>query len=323
MTTVTDFKTTKQNIKYLTACLGKTDIYSQVKLDGEFAHACNGNQAIKVPFETDFTITVDGKRFIAALSQCNNEPGMKITDSNLIIRDKNLRVLVPINTVESFPEFENVTFKNGIKNSDSFLNVLAIVKPFATKDEYRSHLSCVYLNNNYVYAADGYTLARYKTELDIKDVMLPLPFIDLMLKMGGVNNITKTDNGIYASFNNGCFVKTAMLAGAYPESAINLIPDVDDTEFINITDDIKDAVNKVAVLSDELILVFDGDSIRSNDESIIVNGFEPGFTTAGFNKAFVLEVLKNSTKMRLVNGKEPSSFKNDDGFDAIIMPVSL
>jgi len=249
-----------------------------------------------------------------------------------------------------YPEFPTFKSADAVECArEDFVVGLNRVSFAAADSEIKINLMAVYVNNGYMYAADGHRACRLKFESEIQDLMIPYPAVTMLVKLlrdSQVKEIKIHKTKFHLLFKVGANVyHSRLLDKKFPDIEKRVFADTEGyTDKLSIKRaELKAALKRAQITASnetkQLSLFWEGGVFILRTQNTIEDKFEEMFGDASwsgddFERTINWEYLEdvvNALKEESVDiyfgedkGNRKSKFRIQEGdFVAIVMPLRI
>jgi len=242
---------------------------------------------------------------------------------------------------EEFPCLPEVPEKEFFPLGERFFRDLSKVKYAASKDELRHNLNGVFLGADVV-ATDGQRMAIMRRNLGVKNVLVPLDFISLILKLKNREDENTfqagCSNNLIIIRSEGLTLFTRLIDAEFPDYS-KAIPDYSSRYALMPKKNLIQALKRIMLMSGKDYSV----KFEFNPSSLILSSFTPNLGdaseemeieyrsegdetsfTIGINGKFLLDMLEaldeERVKLQMINDESPLMIEEHDSLH-ILMPL--
>jgi len=167
---------------------------------------------------------------------------------------------------DDYPVFDDVLVKAVSESQqmpDEFYSALIDCSVFAAKRSNRTCLLGVNISDDFITAADGYKIARYRCSLKMGNFIIPAEFCNTLKTIDGLDSIY-VDSSVCVVCNDSIFLFSSLIEDEYLDLSAYL-PDVAGGKFFALpTERLREGLRRVADFSGDSL---DGEcSIKLGDE---------------------------------------------------------
>lgn len=296
----------------------------------------NGEVYVETQFESEWNCAIPADLLYKLLITLPPTQEINITvDDTIKIKAGKVKAEIPMLSIDDFPIIE--TSEEGTKFELSGNTIDAIDKcmTFMSKDETQPAYGGVYVDNQYVYATDGFRLARCKTESEFS-LFIPRTFCALLVNMKPPH-IYLHENHLKCSTRRVKAYSTVLSPEHKPpdyasvfdsttlskERLIEIPPEVSDalTRGIIFTEGMIDKCCKLTFNKDELSIEVLNSKIGKITENIstIINYNNE---TAIVDLLLLQSILANAKYIELINKDNPLLRGVKDDFEVLLTTLS-
>lgn len=266
----------KTALDWIGDALASKDIVSSktfYKVVAQEIRATDGLLIAGHPWPSEIEFVVPGEEFEKVFKRMKDKPTIKMTDKGINIRSGLFHG--SINTLPldkwSYPGVEDATWQ--VIPVD-LLPVLKALRPFISDNAMQKWATCVALENGWAYATNNVALAGAPCKgLDLM-ALLPMWAVDFVLsRMKGLKQWAWTKNYVAFKWENGAWMRAALVIGQFPEKAAALVREaIKEKPTQKISPEFKAAFAAVAEMAEDTVLLY-GDRIvaRFKQSEVIAN----------------------------------------------------
>ena len=318
-----------ETLKLVQGAVAKKDfvpVMTAVHFYDKRVQATNGRITIDAPFpELDIEVTVNADKLIKAVSACQGEAAIKLTDTHkLSIRQGKFRALIPTEDHSSFPKVDTPTNMHPT-NGKYLLRLMQELRPFVAEDATRPWACGMLLDGDYAYATNNVSIARVHQPFDqpvslASRLNLPSFLLDELIRMQRPPlNAAHDDKSLSFDLGDGIWIRSNLFADQWPDvqrffQPANLSP---------VPPELSATIERILPFCPEakLPIIILGDNSVSTAEgemSAAVDGFD--LPDARFHAKVLQLVLDHSHSIDLSAYPKPCAFQGD-GIDGVVMGV--
>lgn len=274
----------------------------------------SGAQAtVDAPFEVDADVAIVGARFFAAMNACN-DPDIRVTDKNMIIKQGPFRAALPLMDTTKFPLMQ--------PDGDLFIvtenltDKFAMLRPFIGTQ--RSWMKGVTIRGGSLYATNGLAMIRIDTELDAAiDVSVPeATVIELARIALPITALRVSDHSCTFKLGEYSWLRSQVLAEPTPDLS-KLMQGVAQTA---VPEGLREAVETVAPFCEVETIDTGAYGVAAvGTTEARIDGFP--LEEARFRVDVLTAILNIATHLDIKQRPEHSVFSGD-GFTGVAVGVS-
>lgn len=272
--------------------------------------------SIQYPLNTDFKVFVKADDFFKVVSKV---PGdnlkFEFDGTNLVMMAKNVKSKFATINDDQITERINLIAEDSKKSKladlpDNFFESVSLCSYAASKNESDQTLTCIYINENEVYACDNKRIAFAKLSSKMPTILLKASEIKSLLDINPIKYCV-TDSWIHFINEEGCLFSILKTKGEYPDFSEFL--DFEGTK-VDLPRELLEGLDIAAIFSDkdeptvEITIRQDICRIYKHTPSgevdyrkkINYKGSEIKFTV---NPEFLKEMLNHSTEILVSSDK--------------------
>lgn len=246
----------------------------------------NGRYTVDAP--TDLPpMTVDAGRLLAALSACDNDTVLSVTDSNVLVRGGRVKARIPLVDTDYPVSTPTPTVAQTVQRTGLALphDLAALVKatmaalealqPLVAEDASRPWATAVCLSGDFAYATNNVVLARHPAPGPcVPAVNLPGSAIPVILAQGAAVDIGTDEHSATFYYADGSWIKTGLISGDWPTATVDNFVDGLSDEWLPVHESLssvceaaaKFSVDKFPVLNMSAAgVALDGDAFVAED----------------------------------------------------------
>ncbi|WAC06770.1 MAG: DNA polymerase III subunit beta [Thermodesulfobacteriota bacterium] len=244
---------------------------------------------------------------------------------------------------EEFPCLPEVPEKEFFPLGERFFQYLSKVRYAASKDDLRHSLNGVFMGADVV-ATDGQRMAVLRRNLGFNDVLVPLEFISLILKLKNRENGNTfqagCSNNIIIIRSEGLSLFSRLIDAEFPDYS-KAIPDNHSRYALMQRKDLMQALKRIMLMSGKDYSV----RFEFNPSSLFLSSFNPNLGDAseemeieyqserdktsfiiGLNGKFLLDMLEvldeERVKLQMISDESPLMIEEHDCLH-VLMPIQL
>ncbi len=221
------------------------------KISGGRIQSFNGSISLSSPIDLNLDCQPIAAKFLKTIQSCSDTVQITMTPAGkLSIKSGNTRALVDC-TQEPFPEI--LPEGPEMPVSGAFIEALALLEPMIAEDASRPWARGILFTGNRAYATNNVILAQ--VELDgtfAHPINIPHAAVNELLRIKKYpSHMQLAENSVTFHYDDGRWLRTALLSVEWPDLNRVLNPDPMPTTFVKLEDEFWQALEDLKIHVDE------------------------------------------------------------------------
>ena len=250
--------------------------------------------------------SVSSNKLLAALKNCEWDPKIKITDSNIILNKDNKRFQLPINNELKYFDLPGGKYK---KVKPGLINVIKSLFPLISEDASRPWSQTMCVNDGYVYVTNNVIIGRQPYKM--KNCLLPIQVLSAMIKVNkDPVKVQIRDQYIVFVYENDSWILGKLPAEGWPKEAFLVYDIYDEDNMKEFSDTFKSGINSMSGFVTDDVVVFEGGILKTVNDSVVVRDIKQE-GKAAFSYTMIKKVIENFHSVDFSCYPSPMSIKSD------------
>ena len=251
----------KRALKWIGDALSPKDIVSGksfYRVADQEIRATDGHLIAGHPWPSDVEFVVPGEEFEKTFARMPDEPTIETILNGIKIKEGRLSGSISTLSLDkwAYPGVDDASWQTLPK---ALLPILTALRPFISDNAMQKWATCVALENGWAYATNNVALAGAPCK-GLGSIMALLPgwAVDFVIKRAeGLSLWAWTPNYVAFKWDNGAWMRSALVVGQFPERAAELVrAAANEKPRQKIDDDFRKAFNSIAFMAEDTVEIY-------------------------------------------------------------------